>query len=746
MAVTNLLLRSEEFDSAGWNRAAILPFGSGSIQNATASPAGTLTADRITEDTTTAQHFVNSNSTSIPSNTAITASVYIKFDGAGRSAFLQVNDSTNYAGVVLAQNGSVAAQDTGFTNRSFSAQAIENGWYRLRMSLTTATATSIVIRVLLISGTTIQNYTGDGTSGLYIWGAQLEQASTAGEYVPTTSVVNSAPRFDHSITSSTTNIRTFSDAILAANGYSVTGGGSLVAVSTATPTGSATASLLTLNIGTNTGNTSDGLNYGSGLTLTNSTQYTESLFVKPAGSAVLRLRSNVSGGVFDFTLTGDGTAPSLSSELQGASIVPFPNGWYRISWTFTTTTSAPGNRGDYWAIKTNVADGINGVYVAGAQLEQAATVGPYVPTTTAAATINNTESLGLMVEEQRTNSIRNNTMVGAVTGTPGTLPTNWGAAVQGGLTRSIVEIGTENGITYADIRINGTANAGGVVQIQFDVGGSGVGPAASGQTWTASFYSKIVAGSAANITVFNNLIFGQLGTTFIESASGSTSFTPTTTLTRYLRSGSFSNANTNCATSGLNLAFNNGAVIDITLRIGLPQLEQGASVTSVIPTTTAAATRAADVATITGAAFSPWYRQDEGTVFVKVVNNGIASQNYLMGLSSGSSYSNSHLLYTISGALGGETFVGSTQQSSVAIGSIAVGQKQSAVYGYKINDFAAARNGALGTPDTSGSLPSPDRLMIGCNFVSVAQLNGTIERLTFWPTRLPNTTLQRITQ
>jgi hypothetical protein len=30
------------------------------------------------------------------------------------------------------------------------------------------------------------------------------------------------------------------------------------------------------------------------------------------------------------------------------------------------------------------------------------------------------QSLGLLVEEQRTNSIRNNTMVGAVAGTPGT--------------------------------------------------------------------------------------------------------------------------------------------------------------------------------------------------------------------------------------------------------------------------------------------------------------------------------------
>jgi hypothetical protein len=47
-----------------------------------------------------------------------------------------------------------------------------------------------------VSGIRFQ-YTGDGTSGIYLWGAQLEQSTTVGEYIPTTSTINSAPRFDH---------------------------------------------------------------------------------------------------------------------------------------------------------------------------------------------------------------------------------------------------------------------------------------------------------------------------------------------------------------------------------------------------------------------------------------------------------------------------------------------------------------------------------------------------------------------
>ena len=225
--------------------------------------------------------------------------------------------------------------------------------------------------------------------------------ASSGTYVDSAGVLSTA----------VTNLKPFSDAILTANAYSATNA-TLATVTVATPTTSSTATLLTLNVGANTGNNTDGFNYGSAITLTNSTQHAQSLFVKPAGATVLRLRSNVGGTLFDFTLTGNGTAPSPSLDLQAASIVAFANGWYRVSWTFTATTSAPGNRGDYWTIKTNVADGTNGLYVVGAQLEQSSTVGEYVPT---GSTINSAprfdhdpltgESLGLLVEEQRTNLV-----------------------------------------------------------------------------------------------------------------------------------------------------------------------------------------------------------------------------------------------------------------------------------------------------------------------------------------------------
>ena len=101
----------------------------------------------------------------------------------------------------------------------------------------------------------------------------------------------------------------------------------------------------------------------------------------------------------------------------------------------------------------------------------------------------------LLLEESRTNSIRNNMMVGAVAGTPGTLPTDWTDTVNPGLTRSIISVGPENGISYIDVKISGTTVNTGVQWMLSLVLGNQAVPATSGQTWNFSSYIALKAGT-----------------------------------------------------------------------------------------------------------------------------------------------------------------------------------------------------------------------------------------------------------
>jgi hypothetical protein len=180
------------------------------------------------------------------------------------------------------------------------------------------------------------------------------------------------------------------------------------------------------------------------------------------------------------------------------------------------------------------------------------------------------------------------------------------------------------------------------------------------------------------------------------------------------------------------------------------QLEAGAFPTSYIPTTSATVTRAADVASITGTNFSSWYKQTEGTVFAEVAASANSFACYA-AISNGTLGQNSIFLDNdSSGIMRSIAFSGSSLVALLSLGGIGtVGVLNRLSSTYKLNDFAAARNGGTVQTDTSGAVPvSVTQLDIGRNPSAVASgyLSGTIKRLTYWPVRLANTTLQQITQ
>lgn len=354
---------------------------------------------------------------------------------------------------------------------------------------------------------------------------------------------------------------------------------------------------------------------------------------------------------------------------------------------------------------------------------------------------------GLFIEESRTNSIRNNTMVGAVAGTPGTLPTNWtiSGSGTGTLTRTVVGTGTANGITYADIRFSGTTSTTNFV-VAFEPT-AGAPAASSGQTWTGSVYLALVGGAITNISAIRAVqLTGRTGAgaaTTDSFNSGDQKAVLTGTLQRYLHSATLANATTVGLQPGVAVAFASGVAIDITLRIGLPQLEQGAFATSVIPTTTTALTRSADVASVN--TLSSWYNATEGTLFADVtITYTVPSGSFPVSaaFTDGTVNNAIQLGYVTTSVASFEITAGGASQAGLFPTNVAANRRTAGAY--KVNDFAVSTNGGTVVTDTLGTVPIVDRLRLG-ERVTGNNLNGYIRHITYNPRRLADANLQAIT-
>lgn len=220
-------------------------------------------------------------------------------------------------------------------------------------------------------------------------------------------------------------------------------------------------------------------------------------------------------------------------------------------------------------------------------------------------------SLGFLSEAQRTNRITNNTFRGAVVGTPGTLPTNM-IVPSSVVSRSVVAVGMINGISYIDIRISGIPASATVQTITFDTITASIG-----ETWTTSGWFALIAGSFANISSDQFQLRAS-------NESGNTQFLPTATLTRVTNTRTLTGTS---ATWTLRYRFADTVTpVDFTIRIGLPQSELGSSVTSPIPTSSLAITRAADSAMLSGSNFSQAYNASAGALVLECTTPSTLAQ------------------------------------------------------------------------------------------------------------------------
>jgi hypothetical protein len=354
-------------------------------------------------------------------------------------------------------------------------------------------------------------------------------------------------------------------------------------------------------------------------------------------------------------------------------------------------------------------------------------------------------SLGLLIEEARTNSIRNAQAGGAVVGSAGTGPSNWNVSGNAnGLTRTI-SIGSANGLSYIDVRFAGTATA--TVQNFFDPEGLTVITASSGQVWTHSAYVALIAGTVPDLQI--GVREGLADGTFVISGNLNVSSSLTASLQRFSHTRTLTDATTARVTPTIRVSISNGVAYDFTLRIAAPQLEQGAFATSYIPTTSAAVTRSADSAVVTP--ISSFYNAAEGTLFAEFSRPQTANvADYLQF--AGSSPEQIVLETNGTAPSTSQRFlvepVGAAT-ANISFSTVAANTVYRLIGAYKTDSFQAAQNGTLGTEDTSGALPSVSRMNIGAGqYVSGSAfkiINGHIRKIAYWPKRLTNTLLEQLT-
>lgn len=201
------------------------------------------------------------------------------------------------------------------------------------------------------------------------------------------------------------------------------------------------------------------------------------------------------------------------------------------------------------------------------------------------------------------------------------------------------------------------------------------------------------------------------------------------------------------AVAGGNVGFATEGVIGDSVYIWGVQLETGAFPTSYIKTEASQVTRVADSASMIGANFSSWYRQDEGTLCAELSstsnalpqNGGIASL-----VDAASVLAGSVVLYASTVALAATVYAGGQLQATMSLAVVNSANSKAAV-SYAFNDIRFCCNGSEAQVDSTAMLPSVNSLAIGRWAGNPGALTGRIKRLSYYPKRLSNAQLQALT-
>jgi hypothetical protein len=506
---------------------------------------------------------------------------------------------------------------------------------------------------------------------------------------------------------------------------------------TSAPDGTSTADALVEN--TTSGNhiVQQFVSYTSGAS------YTFSFYVKAGTRAWTRI--TMPSAAFGtevssfYNLSGAGSLGTASGPVTARTITAVGNGWYRITLTGVATATAGGNTIVFSASADNTSfytgvTGAEAIFIWGAQVEAAATATDYTRNNGGVypprfdydpATL---QPKGILIEEQRVNRTLQSENF---TVSP------WAATVVGTSTR----VNDNSALGFMRGLVTATSANGGIRQTYTGL--------ASGQVYALSFYIQSTT-TAVSVFMENGTVsFGGPHNVTINPSNGTAgALTGFTSVTITPFSSGYIYTLITAPAGGTLLANFEWRIVASgdSMLYGRPQLEAGAFATSYIPTVASQVTRAADSCAIVAPMFAPWYNQSEGTFVVEATprypSTLVLRQPLVVSDGTASNYAR---IYTYTTFFGGQTTAaGVTQADTYVAGSYTENVTTNFAMALQANNFAASANGSAVTTDTSGTLPTFNRMDLG-SFTAGQTFNGHIRSIRYYPVRLSDAQLQALT-
>lgn len=694
-APNNLLTYSNQADNAAWTKSNsfvqtnLLTFSDSAVANYVSISPTVVNTTPISGFTNSVR-FPDNTSTivayksyTVTINTPYTISAYVQMDD-GAAPVLSFSSLTGDLTLVVDNNPAPL---------NLTTTSVGGGVYRISATYTTATFTGVNVGVV--------KYNTQSARGFKVTGLQLVQGSVPGDYRATTSAALPVLYADYN--------------------------GALRARKLCEAATNATHSI-------------------SQFVTTLAAPYTFSVYAKqPSDGAARRYflvyhsQSN-SGWVFDLQTgtLGVGGTTGVSAPVA-YSITNIGSGWYRCQ--ITVNATAVSNSFFYYTVDNNgssgsvyTGDGSSGIYIADAQLTpgylplavtettSAAVYGPrfdYDPVTKVAR--------GLLIEEQRVNLLlQSNDFQTSWT------PTN--------ITRTLNSTLSPEGVVNG-VKIEATTGAATTLFQAAIVSAT----SATGSVYVKQGTSATVANTfiLRNFTTATNLIGGTLNynTGVFTYTIGSTGVVITNVGNGWWRVAITATAGITAGDSvGIYPGWGGGVATagDFLYAYGA-QLEAGAFATSYIPTVASTATRNADSASIT--TLTPWFNAAAGTVYSQfdVLATTVAAAMAVVSLDNGAA--NGYILYK---GASSANLIGIIGANSSTLGAITANTPAKAVVAYDGVSNGGTLNGAAVTAITVAAVSTPNTLRIG-SFWGGSQTSGHIQSIRYYPTRLPNASLQSIT-